>query len=159
MPGIVDVTETQISECSAVRLQLIRHDPDWPNALVPEELSHEFQRGPLVSALLNQDVEYFAFTIHGAPQVHLLAADVYEYFVDVPDAERRVTAFADPAGIGLSEFQHPQTNRLIADVDPSLREKILNIPVAHRETEIKPNGLPDNIRVKAVAPIREFLHR
>ena len=32
MPGIVDVTETQISECSAVRLQLIRHDPDWLNA-------------------------------------------------------------------------------------------------------------------------------
>ena len=104
MPRIVEVTETQISECSTVRLQLIRHDFDWLNALVPEELSHEFQRRPLVSALLNQDVKHFAFTIHGAPQVHLLAADVYEYFVQVPDAERRVTAFTDPAGIGLPKF-------------------------------------------------------
>ncbi len=69
------------------------------------------------------------------------------------------TAVADPAGIGLSEFQHPQTNRLLADFDPSLCEKILNIPVAHRKPEIEPNGMLDNIRVKAVAPIREFLHR
>ena len=67
MPGIVEVTETQVSECSAVTLQLIRHDPDWSNALIPEQLSHEFQCGPLVSSLLNQDVEYFAFAIHGAP--------------------------------------------------------------------------------------------
>jgi hypothetical protein len=84
MSGFVEMTETQISECSAVRLQLIRHDPDWPNALVPEELSHEFQCGPLVSALLNQDVKHFAFTIHGAPQVHLLAAYFHENFVYMP---------------------------------------------------------------------------
>ena len=65
MPGIVEVAVTQISECSAVNLQLIRHNPAWPNALVSEERSHE--------------------------------------------------------------FQHPQTNRLVANVASSLREKILNI--------------------------------
>ncbi len=97
MPGIVDVTETQISECSAVRLQLILHVPGWSNALVPEELSHEFQCGPLVSALLNQDVEYFAFTIHGTPQVHLLASNIHENFVDVPAIMGCRTAFSDPA--------------------------------------------------------------
>ena len=31
--------------------------------MVPEELSHEFQRRPLVSALLNRDVGYFAIAI------------------------------------------------------------------------------------------------
>ena len=70
--------------------------------MVPEELSHEFQCRPLVSALLNQDVENFAFAIHGSPQVHLLAADGHENFVQVPDVERRVTALADPASIGGS---------------------------------------------------------
>ena len=58
MSGIVEVAETQVSECSTVRLQFIRHNLEWPNALVPEELSHEFQCRPLVSALLNQDVEW-----------------------------------------------------------------------------------------------------
>ena len=151
MSGIVEVAETQVSECSTVRLQFIRHDLEWPNALVPEELSHEFQCRPLVSALLNQDVEYFAFTIHGAPQVHLLAADIHENFVDVPMIKDCRTAFADAAGVGLSEFQHPRTNRLVSDVDSSLREKILDIPVAHRETEIEPNGLSNNVGVEAVA--------
>ena len=55
MSGIVEVAETQVSECSTVRLQLIRHDLEWPYALVPKQLSHEFQCRPLVSALLNQD--------------------------------------------------------------------------------------------------------
>ena len=153
MPGIVEVAETQISECSTVRLQFIRHDPDWPIALAPEKLSHEFQCCPLVSTLLNQDVENFAFTIHGAPQVHLLAADIHENFVDVPMIKGSRTAFTDPAGIGLSEFQYPQTNRLVANVYPSLCEKILDIPIAHRETEIEPNGLSNDIGMEAVAAV------
>jgi hypothetical protein len=153
MPGIVEVAETQISECSTVRLQFIRHDPDWPIALAPEKLSHEFQCCPLVSTLLNQDVENFAFTIHGAPQVHLLAADIHENFVDVPMIKGSRTAFTDPAGIGLSELQHPQTDRFIADVDSSLREKIFNITITHCETEIEPNGLSNNVRMEAVTPI------
>ena len=153
MPCIVEVVETQITKCSTVRLQLIRHDPEWPNALAPEKLSHESQCRPLVSALLNQDVEHVAFAIHGAPQVHLLAADIHENFVDVPMIKGSRTAFTDSAGIGLSEFQHPQTNRLVADVDSSLREKILDIPVAHRETKIEPNGLSNNVGMEAVAPV------
>ena len=95
MPRIVEVTETQISECSTVRLQFIRHDLEWPNALVPEELSHEFQCRPLVSALLNQDIKYLVFAIHGAPQVHLLAANIHENLVDVPVIKDCRTAFAD----------------------------------------------------------------
>ena len=71
----------------------------------------------------------------------------------------RRTAFADFSGIGLSKFQHPQSNRLVANVDPSLRENILNVPLAHRKTKMEPNGSFDNIRVETVAPIRDFLHR
>ena len=78
--------------------------------------------------------------------------DIYRS-AHVPDAERRVTAFADPAGIGLSEFQHPQTHRLVANVYPSLREKILDIPIAHRETEIEPNGLSNDVGMEAVATV------
>ncbi len=153
MPRIVEVTETQISECSTVRLQFVRHDPDWSNALVPEEFSHEFQCGPLVSAFLNQDVKHFSFTIHGAPQVHLLAAYGHKNFVYMPVIKSRRAAFADPVCIGLPEFQHPQTHRLIADVNSSLREKILDVPVAHRKTEIEPNGLSNDIGMEAVAPV------
>jgi hypothetical protein len=159
MSGIVEVAETQISKCCSIRLQFIRHDLRRTNALVPEEFSHESQCCPLVSALLNQDVEHFAFAIHGAPQVHLFAANINENFVDVPMIKDCREALADPAGVGLSKFQHPQTNRLIGDVDSSLREKILHILVAHRETEIEPNGLSNYVGVEAVASIRDFLHR
>ena len=47
-------------------------------------------------------------------------------------------------------------DRLIADVDSSPREKILHIPIAHRKTEIEPNGEPDNVAVKAMASVENF---
>jgi hypothetical protein len=36
---------------------------------------------------------------------------------------------------------------------------IFDITVTHRETEVEPNGLPDNVGVKAVTSVRNFLHR
>ncbi len=39
------------------------------------------------------------------------------------------------------------------------RQEIFDITVAHRETVVEPNGWLDNIRVKAVTPIRDFLDR
>ncbi len=66
---------------------------------------------------------------------------------------------ADPVRIGLSEFQSPKPNRLVADVDAAFGQEILNIPLAHREPEVEPNRVLDNVGVKAVASIRDILHR
>jgi hypothetical protein len=122
-------------------------------ALVLQQFPHEFQGSPFIPAFLNQDIRNRTLAINGSPQVHLLAADVYENFVQVPDVERRITAPADPAGIGLSEFQHPQTHRLVADINATFGQQILDITKTHRETKIKPNGLSYDVGMKAVAPV------
>jgi hypothetical protein len=153
MPGIVKATETQVTERSTIGLQFVRHDLCRTHALVPQQFPHKSQCGPLVTALLNQDVENFALTINGSPKIHLLAADIYENFVQVPDVERRATAPANSAGKGLSEFQNPQTNRFVTDIDTALDEQVLYVSVAHGEAEVEPYGLPDNVRVKAVPSV------
>ena len=161
MTGIVDVIETQISKCRAVRLKFIRQYLCRTHALVFQQFPHKIQGSPLVPALLNQDVQHLALSINCPPQVHLLAANIHEDFVQVPDEdfvqvpdiERGAAAFSDLVSIGASEFQHPQTNRFIADVNTTLGQQILDIPVAHRKAEVEPNGLLNDVRVKAVAPI------
>ena len=109
--------------------------------------------------LLYQTVENLALTVYSTPQLHLRATDLHKNLVQVPDFERGITAFADPAGIGLSEFRYPQTNCLGADVDSSVRQEIFDISLAHRETIVEPHGLADNIGMEAVSPVGDFLHR
>ena len=81
------------------------------------------------------------------------AADIYENFVQVPDVECGAPAFSEPAGIGWSEFQNPQTNRFVTDINTALREEIFDVTEAQGEAEVEPNGLPDSVGVKAVAPV------
>ena len=120
------MTEAQVSERSTIGLQLVRHDLCRTNALVPQQFTHQSQGSKPIPALLNQDVENCALTINGSPQVHLLATNIYENFVPVPDVERDVAAFADPTGIGWPKFQNPQTNRFITDINTALCEEVFN---------------------------------
>src|SRR6266702_3549914 len=55
------------------------------------------------------------------------------------------------------ELQHPSTDGLIADLQPALGQQIFDIPIAQRETQIKPDG-PQNIGREAVAYVRNRLH-
>jgi hypothetical protein len=123
------------------------------HVLVLQQFPHKSQGSPLVPALLNQDVENCALTINGSPQVHLLAADIYENFVQVPDVERGFAAPANPAGKGWSKFQNPQTNRFVTDINTAFCKEIFDVTKAHGEAEVQPYSLPDNVGVKAVPSV------
>jgi hypothetical protein len=56
--------------------------------LVLEQLAHEFERCFLVSPGLYEDIEDFAFTVHGTPQIHAFAVDGNEHLVQVPSIIR-----------------------------------------------------------------------
>jgi hypothetical protein len=49
------------------------------------------------------------------------------------------------------ELTHRGPNRLVADLDPALRQRILDVPDAEREPEIQPDGVADNGRCEPVA--------
>src|SRR5258708_40282665 len=49
------------------------------------------------------------------------------------------------------ELQHPSPDRLVADLQPALRQQIFNIAVAQGEAQVEPNRVPDHIRWEAVA--------
>jgi hypothetical protein len=96
--------------------------------------------------------------IDGTPQVHVLAGDPHDHFVEVPSLAR---AWAPPPQVSRNhgpEFQHPTPHRLVRDVKPMFRQQILNVAVAQGETEIQPNRVLDERRREAMSAIREMGH-
>jgi hypothetical protein len=57
-----------------------------------------------------------------------------------------------------SEFEHPAADCLIADNEATLRQEVLNIAVAQSESEIEPNGMPDDVRRKSMPSVGNWLH-
>ena len=49
------------------------------------------------------------------------------------------------------KLQNPSPHRFIGDIQPALREQVFNIAIAERETDIEPNGVPDDRRRELVA--------
>lgn len=47
---------------------------------------------------------------------------------------------------GRAEFQRPAAYGLLAGVDPTLGQHVLDIPKAQSKSEIQPNGLADDVR-------------
>src|SRR5713101_8181666 len=57
-----------------------------------------------------------------------------------------------------SKLQHPSADGLVTDLQPALRQQILDITVAQGEAQVEPDRVPDHKRRKAVAGVRHRLH-
>ncbi len=82
---------------SIIRRKLVRDDCPWCIAQAFEQHSEKTFGGFCISSFLNEDVEHRGFLIHGSPQVHLLAIDLQENFIQMPRvaaAETQVTQSA-----------------------------------------------------------------
>jgi len=74
---------------SAIGRQLVRRDRLGVDALISEQFPQELQCGRLMAAFLNKDIQNIPFIVDRAPQIHALAADPHNHFVQVPSARRR----------------------------------------------------------------------
>ena len=83
-----------------------------------------------VSTTLDQDLEDLALVVDGTPQIHLLAGDPDDHFVEMPAIARPRTARSQPPRDRRSEFQHPAANALVGDVEPALGKQLLDIAIA-----------------------------
>ena len=83
-----------------------------------------------VSSALNQDLEDLALVVDRAPQIHLLAGDPDDHFVEMPAIARSRTAPPQTPSDRRSEFEHPTANALVGDVEPTLGKQFLDIAIA-----------------------------
>ena len=76
--------KTQILERSTVGRQLVGDERVRSEALFLQQFAYQSERSLLVPARLNLDIQHLTFAIHRSPQVHALAVDRHEHFVEVP---------------------------------------------------------------------------
>lgn len=154
----VTVGEAKIPRGGAVRCQLVRGEGIGVDALALQELAQQFQRRMLVAAALNQHVQHLSLVIDGAPEEQPPPANANHHLIEMPSARwGRPT----PAQVGReqrTELQRPTPDRLIADVDPALRQQLLHVPEAQGEAKVQPNRVADHFGREAVTFERDRFH-
>jgi hypothetical protein len=111
--GDVSRRHAKITQCCAMRWQFVCHDSGWTEALRLEKLSHEFQRGLLVSSRLHQNVEDLAFTIDRAPQIHTFAVHRNEDLIQMPARICPRMCLPERLGVGEAKLDRPATGHFI----------------------------------------------
>ena len=128
------------------------------NTLVFEELPQKLQRGSLVAALLDQDIENLALIIDRAPKVHPFAADPHDHLVQMPAARRRRPPASEIGGDQRAKLDHPAANGLPAGLDSALGQQFLNVTNTEREPKIQPHPVADHVRREAMPFERDRIH-
>ena len=150
--------EGKQTDRGAVGAEFIGYDRRRREALLLQEFPHQPNCRPSVPAGLNQEIQDFALTVHGTPEIELPPSNYDDHLVQVPAFGRSWPPTLNPPRIGPTEFQDPSSNCLIRDVETTLGKQVLNVPIAQRETAIEPDGMLDDDRWKAVTTIGYLAH-
>jgi len=150
--------KAEIAKRRSIRPEPVGYDRPRGKTLPLRQFSQQSQSGRFVATSLNQHVQYLTFAVDRPPQEHMSATNPDHHFVKVPSVIRP-RALAHQAGGNLGpEFHRPATDALVTDVDASLSQQFLDIPITERETIVQPNCMADDVRWKLMASVRDRLH-
>ena len=150
--------EGKKTDRGAVGAEFIGYNRRRREALLLQEFPHQPNYRPSVPAGLNQEIQDFALTVHGTPEIELPPSNYDDHLVQMPAFGRSWPPTLNPPRIGPTEFQDPSSNCLIRDVETTLGKQVLNVPIAQRETAIEPDGMLDDDRWKAVTTVGYLAH-
>src|SRR5215204_2125315 len=150
--------QAQSMEGGGVGAQLVGDRQSGYETLLAEQLAHQLDGRPLVTATLDQDIEDFAFLIDGAPQIQALAGDPHDHFVQMPAVAGPRPALPQSAREERAELQHPAPDRFVGKIETPFGQKLLDIAVAQCEAEIQPDRVLDDRRREAVAAVGKRGH-
>jgi len=122
--------KSEMPEGSAVGAQLVGRHPRRREALFAEQLAHQLDGRSPVSTTLDHDLEDLALVVDRTPQIHVLARDPDDHFVEVPAIARSRTAPSQAPSDRRSEFEHPTANALVGEVEATLGKQLLDIAIA-----------------------------
>ena len=74
--AFVAFCDPKIPGCSTIRSEVICDQLVGDKAIFLQKLAHQFERRPLVASGLDQNVEHFALSVHGPPEVDQAAVDL-----------------------------------------------------------------------------------
>jgi hypothetical protein len=116
---------------------------DGPGLAVPlQHLPKKVQSHRFVAFLGDLGFQNLAYVVYRPPQTVHLAVDLHMVLVEVPFPVTEAAHSVDPlaaevGGEHRPEPIPPQPHGFMAETNPALEQKILNVPRAQRETPIQ----------------------
>ena len=80
----------------------------------------------------------------------------HEYFVRVPLVTESTLTAPEGALVPRPELKAPAANRFVGDDDPAFSEEILDVPKAHAESVVEPDGMTNDFGRKSVTTVSRF---
>ncbi len=136
--------QAEITQSSTVRWQFVSDDGIRNEALFLQQFAHQFERYPLVSQGLNQDIQHLSLAIDSTPQIHALAIDGDKQLIKVPSRIWSRSRTSKLVCISQPELHRPAPHALIGDIYAVLGQHIFNIAKAEGNPEIQLNGVLDD---------------
>ena len=142
------IADAEIPQRCTVRSQQIRHNL-IRGTMTFQRFLQEFQCGFLVARLRHKTFEHFALVINGSPQIMPLAIDFNENLVLVPSPVAGPHALdatlSDLCCKHWPEPVPPKPHRFMADVYPSLVQKIFDVAKRQWELDVEHHRQADDL--------------
>ena len=154
----VQVPQIQLIQSGSVRCEAVGRDHLRLDRLIVQQASEQPERRLCVPPALDYEVQDLAFVVDRAPQIHPLAADPADHLVQVPARRRGPSPLLQPPREQGAKLNGPAPDRLVADLDPALRQQLFDVAKTEAEPEVQLHGIAYHVRRKAVALERNRLH-
>jgi len=139
-------SEAKLPKRGAVRSQLVGHNHVRRKRVPLQQLAKKIHGRGLVASPLNKHIQHLTLAIDGTPQIHALAIDRYDHFIEVPLTIRFGPRVSQISRDRRTKLQDPAADGLVADAQASRSEQILDVAVAQGEPQIKPDRVLDDRR-------------
>ena len=96
--GLMDMPKVQLLQRCCVGTKAVGRKHLWRDGLVAEQAFQKLQGGHRIALLLDDEVEHFTLVVNGAPEIHPLAADGADHFIEMPTRGGRLASAAQANG-------------------------------------------------------------
>ena len=103
-----------------------------------QQLAEESFGGFLITARLDEDIDYITILVYRAPEVLAFTLYLYEDLVQVPCVTETTLPTLQSPSVFRPELNAPQSDRFVRNRDASLSEQLFDVSKAHAESLSRP---------------------
>ncbi len=131
--------------------QLVGDQPPGHAALTLQQLAEEPFGGFPITARLDENIDHVTILINRTPKILTFASDRDEDLVQVPRIAEATLPTLQASSVLRTKLEAPKSDRFVGNRDAALRQQFLNVPKAHAESVVEPDGVADDFGWKSMS--------
>src|SRR3954451_22769190 len=139
---------------SSVASQFVRNDHAGPTSTALQQLLEEPHSSKTIPLGLHENIDDGALLIDGTPEVILHSVDLQKHFVEEPFVAQLGPSALQFGRIRRPERIAPAADRLVAQLDSSIRHHHFHFTQAYGKVEVQPYAVRDDLFRKSITTIR-----